>query len=149
MSDNVIIPQNSQAERAVIGACLLSTATLGLVSEILKPEDFYDVNNKIAYEICLNLYLENKPVDLVTFQDVAIKRGDFDRLGGQPFLAELVNDVTVIANAGYHAELVRETALRRKLLDAGNKISALSAKTDEIHEIIDEAEKIILDASSE
>lgn len=144
------IPSNPQAERAVIGACLLSAEALGTVSEILKPEDFYDVNNKIAYEICLNLYLENKPVDLVTFQDAAINKGDFDRLGGQPFLAELVSDVTVIANAGYHAELVKGASLRRKVFEAGNKISALSAKTDiETHEIIDEAEKIILDASNE
>lgn len=149
MSNNAIIPQNSQAERAVIGACLLSIEALGIVSEILKPEDFYDVNNKIAYEICLNLYLENKPVDFVTFQDTAIKRGDFDRLGGQPFLAELVSDVTVITNAGYHAELVKGASLRRKMFEAGNKISALSAKGDiETHEIIDEAEKIILDASN-
>lgn len=150
MPDNVIIPQNPQAERAVIGACLLSAEALGIVSEILKPEDFHDINNKIAYEICLNLYLKNKPVDLVTFQDAAINRGDFDRLGGQPFLAELVNDAAVIANAGYYAELVKNASLRRKIFEAGNKILAISVKSDiEAHEIIDEAEKIILDASNE
>ena len=145
---NNAIPQNPQAERAVIGACLLSSEALGIVSEILKPEDFYDINNKIAYELCLNLYLENKPVDLVTFQDSAKNRGEFDKLGGQPFLAELVSDVTVIAHAGYHAELVKDAALRRKMLEAGNQIAALSVKPD-IESIVDEAEKIILDASGE
>ncbi|MBR0094239.1 MAG: replicative DNA helicase [Synergistaceae bacterium] len=150
MQNNAIIPQNPQAERAVIGACLLSADALGDVSEILKPEDFYDINNKIAYEICVNLYSDNKPVDLVTFQDAAISRGEFERLGGQPFLAELVSDVTVIANAGYHAELVKAAALRRKLLNAGNQIIALAVNAEvDNNSVVDEAEKIILDASGD
>ena len=143
------IPQNLQAERAVIGACLVSAEALGTVSEMLKPEDFHDLNNKAVYEICLNMYLENKPIDLVTFQNEAMKRGVFERIGGQPFLAELVGDEMLPANAGYYAEIVRDTATRRRMIDAGQKISALGMKADvEANELIGEAEKIILDASS-
>ena len=54
MTDNT--PRNDKAERAVIGACLLSRDALGRVSEILKPEDFYDVSNRMSYEICLSMY---------------------------------------------------------------------------------------------
>lgn len=144
------IPQNLQAERAVIGACLLSVDALGTVSEILKPEDFHDVNNKAVYEICLSMYLADKPIDLVTFQNEAVNRGVFERIGGQPFLAELVSDTMVIANAGYYAEIVQGTALRRRVIEAGQKISALGTKSDiEAGEIVSEAEKIILDASAE
>ena len=148
MSDN--IPQNLQAERAVIGACLLSSDALGIVSEILKPDDFYDFNNKTVYDICLNMYLQNKPIDLVTFQDEAMNRNVFDRIGGQPFLLELVSDVMTTANAGYYAEIVQSMALRRRVINAGQKIMTLGAKNDiEANEIVSEAEKIILDASSE
>ena len=144
------IPQNLQAERAVIGACLLSVDALGTVSEMLKPEDFHDMNNKAVYEICLSMYLANKPIDLVTFQSEAVSRGIFERIGGQPFLAELVSDTMVISNAGYYAEIVQGTALRRRVIDAGQKISALGVKPDiEAGEIVSEAEKIILDASAE
>ncbi len=144
------IPQNLQAERAVIGACLLSVDALGTVSEILKPEDFHDMNNKAVYEICLSMYLANKPIDLVTFQSEAVSRGIFERIGGQPFLAELVSDTMVISNAGYYAEIVQGTALRRRVIEAGQKISALGTKPDiETGEIVSEAEKIILDASAE
>ena len=144
------IPTNPQAERAVIGACLLSADALGTVSEILKPEDFHDVNNKSVYEICLSMYLANKPIDLVTFQSEAISRGIFERIGGQPFLAELVSDTMEIANAGYYAEIVQGTALRRRVIEAGQKISALGVKNDiAAGEIVSEAEKIILDASAE
>ncbi|MBQ7544901.1 MAG: replicative DNA helicase [Synergistaceae bacterium] len=149
MSSNTI-PQNLQAERAVLGACLLSAAALGTVSEILKPEDFSDMNNKAVYEVCLSMYLENKPIDLVTFQSEAVSRGIFERIGGQPFLAELVNDTMVTANAEYYAEIVQGTAARRRIIKAGQDISALGMKNDaEPGEIVSEAEKILLDASAE
>ena len=143
------IPQNLQAERAVIGACLVSSDALGIVSELLKPEDFYDPSNKAVYEICLSMYQSSKPIDLVTFQNEAMSRNIFERIGGQPFLAELVGDDMLPANAGYYAEIVRDTATRRRVISAGQKIMTLGAKTDiEASEIVSEAEKIILDASA-
>ncbi len=143
------IPANTQAERAAVGACLLSTEALGVVSEILSPEDFYDANNKIVYEICLSMYHDGKPVDLVTFQSEAINRNVFERIGGQPFLAELVSDTMAAANAGYYAEIVKTLAIRRGFVEAGPKISALGMKSDLTpDEIVSEAEKVILGASS-
>ena len=149
MPDNMI-PKNLQAEHAVAGACLLSPDALGTVSEILKPEDFYDDNSRIVYAVCLDMSLDNKPIDLVTFQDEAIKRNVFDRIGGQPFLAELVSDTMIVLNAGYYAEIVRGLALRRRIITAGQKITLLgiSGKVSD-DEIVGEAEKIILDASTE
>lgn len=146
----VSIPQNLQAERAVIGACLLSSDALGTVSELLKPEDFHDASNRTVYEICLAMYSAGKPIDMVTFQAEATSREVFDRLGGQPFLAELVSDDMLPANAGYYAGIVRNTAIRRRMIDAGQKITALAVKPDvEAGELVGEAEKILLDASAE
>ena len=150
MASNQAMPNNLQAERAVLGACLLSIDELGRVSEILKPEDFYDANNKIAYETCLDMYLENKPIDIVTFANEAQSKGQLERLGGQPFIAELVNDVTATANAFYHAQLVKHAALRRRLIDAGNKIAALATNDDVAKsDLMSEAEKILLEVSME
>ena len=150
MASNQAMPNNLQAERAVLGACLLSIDELGRVSEILKPEDFYDANNKIAYETCLDMYLENKPIDIVTFANEAQSKGQLERLGGQPFIAELVNDVTATANAFYHAQLVKHAALRRRLIDAGNKIAALATNDDVAKsDLMSEAEKILLEVSTE
>ncbi len=150
MASNQAMPNNLQAERAVLGACLLSIDELGRVSEILKPEDFYDANNKIAYETCLDMYLENKPIDIVTFANEAQSKGQLERLGGQPFIAELVNDVTATANAFYHAQMVKHAALRRRLIDAGNKIAALATNDDVAKsDLMSEAEKILLEVSME
>lgn len=116
----------------------------------LTPEEFYDVNNKIVYEICLSMYLENKPIDLVTFQSEATSRNVFERIGGQPFLAELVGDDMLPAHAGYYAGLVKDTAVHRRVCEAGQKIYALGMKPDvDAREIISEAEKIILNTSAE
>ena len=148
MSDK-IIPQNLQAERAVSGACLLSPDAIGTVSEILKPEDFYDLSSRTVYEICLNMYVEDKPIDLVTFQNEAMNRNVFERIGGQPFLAELVGDEMLPSHAGYYAEIVKSTSLRRGMIEAGHKISALGMNSViSSSELVSEAEKIILDASS-
>ena len=142
------LPNNPEAERAVLGAAILSKESLGNVIEILKPEDFFDTNNKIAFEILVSMYMSDKPVDFVTVSEEFKTRGVFDRLGGQPFLAELTNDLTVMANVTYHAEIVREHSIRRKLIEAGNRIITLAYQNDKTtNEIISEIEKLIFDAS--
>ena len=144
------IPSNPQAERAVLGACLMSSEALGEVSEILRPEDFHDVNHREVYKICLKMYQEGQPIDLVTFREEAVSRGIFDRIGGEVLLSELFSDAMMTSNAGYYAKIVQTTGLRRRMIEAGQKISALGTKSDiEAGEIVSEAEKIILEASSE
>lgn len=143
-----IPPRNTEAERAVLGACLLSKDALGSAIEILKPDDFYDINNKTAYEIMLAMYSSDKPVDFVTFSNELKNREVFDRLGGQPFLAELVGNITTIANVSFHAGIVREYSMKRRLIEAGNKIIDLAYKNDiDSKTIINEAEKIIFEAA--
>ena len=142
------LPHNSEAERAVLGACILSPEALGVAVELLKPEDFYDSSNRTLYKVLMQLSISDKPADIITISDLLKAEGMFDRLGGQPFLAELINEVTTTANIIYHAEIVREYSIRRKLFNAGNKIIALSLNLGlSIRQIIDEAEKLIFEAS--
>lgn len=148
--DYRLFPHNTEAERAVLGACLLSEVSLSDVVEILKPDDFYDINNKMAYEAMLEMYNADKKVDLVTFSEAMKVKGIFDRLGGQPFLADLVSDITITANAVYHAEIVKEHAVRRNFIDAGTKITSLAMMNNvTASELISRAEKMILDSSLE
>ena len=141
-------PHSPEAERAVLGASMLSKEALGSAIEILKPDDFYDINNKIAYEILMGMYLSDKPIDLVTLSEEMKARGVFERLGGQPFLAELNSDVTVTANVAYHAEIVRERAIRRRLIEAGRQIISLAYQSYKTtREIVGEIEKLIFEAA--
>ncbi|MBQ7152273.1 MAG: replicative DNA helicase [Synergistaceae bacterium] len=141
-------PSNPEAERAVIGAAILSKEALGSAIEILKPDDFADANNRMAFEVLLEMYSSNVAVDLVTFSEALKARGIFERLGGQPYFAELVSVLTTTANVGYHADIIREHAVRRRLIDAGEKIIALSQRTDKTtKDIIEEIERLIYEAS--
>ncbi|MBQ9420072.1 MAG: replicative DNA helicase [Synergistaceae bacterium] len=144
------IAANFLAERAVLGACLFSREKLADLSKILSPDDFYDMNNRIAYEIMLDMLEKDMPIDLVTFLEEAKKRGQYERLGGQPFVAELMMDISVIANTRYHANIMLEYSARRKLYDAGRVMSYHSADTGrEVADLIAEAEGAISAISRE
>ena len=147
MTDNT--PRNDKAERAVVGACLLSRDALGRVSEILKPEDFYDVSNRLSYEICLSMYGADRPVDIITFEAEAKNRGMYDRIGGQPYIAEVLSNEMVSLHAEYYAEIVRNVALHRRVIEAGYKISRLGMKLSvEGGELMGELERILLEATA-
>ena len=91
---NYTVPPNSpEAERAVIGACLVSREALGTAIEILRPDDFYSTNCRDIYETLSAMYLADKPADIVTVSEELQARGIFGRLGGQPFLAELTGGI--------------------------------------------------------
>ena len=144
------MPMDEHAERAVIGACLLSSEALGKVTELLTAEDFYDVSNRMSYEICLDMYALNRPVDLITFQSEAMSRGWFDRIGGQPYLAEVVGNDLVVLHAEYYAEIVRDMSVHRQIMEAGNKILRLGTKMNkEGGELMEEMEKIVLGVGQE
>lgn len=144
-----LLPISSpEAERSVVGSCILSPEALGTVSEMVKPEDIYDLNLRVLYKIIIEMYAAGKIVDIITVQDEAKKRNVFERIGGQPFIAEILNSVTTTAIVGSHAEIVQEKALRRRMEEAGKKIAKIARKPDIVSsEIVSKAEKAILDAS--
>ena len=144
----MIPPHSLEAERAVLGACLVSKEALGIAIEILKPSDFFDKSHRAAFEVLLSMYTSDKPADYVTFPDELQARGLFDRLGGNMFVNGLVNDVTTTDNTAYHAEIVRDRAIRRRLVTAGETISQLASSYDKsLADILEAAEKLIFEAA--
>ena len=143
-----VTTHSNDAERAVLGACLISANALGEVTERLRPEDFYNPDNRKVFETISAMLREGKPVDLVTVQIELNGRGELESLGGQAFFAELVRNVTTTATTGYHAEIVRDYALRRRMITASQNIARIAQKIEyDSAEIISEAEAEILKAS--
>ena len=139
-------PQNTGAERAVLGACLLEQEALGHAVEGLSPEDFYDLNHREAFEVMADMFGANRPVELVTFGEELTKRGLFDKLGGQPFFASMVAEVPTTANIEFHISIVREKSVRRRLIDAGNHIVRLGYAAEiENSMALDEAERAVFE----
>ena len=146
--DKYTLSNNTEAERSVLGACLLSAEAVGTATEILKAEDFYDPIHHHMYKLITELYMSGKPVDIVTVSNEMKSRGMDERMGGQPFLAQLMMSVTSTLTVHYHAEIVKDYALRRRMITAGDRISTLARKLDfSPSELVGEVEKEILKAS--
>ena len=143
-----ITPQSIESERALLGACIISKEALGNAIEILRPEDFYDPDNRKAYEVLTGMYLSDRPVDFVTVSDEFRNKGIFERLGGQSYIAQITSEVTTTANVGYYAGIIHERSVRRRLIEAGRQImESAYNNAKSTHEIIETAEKLLYEAA--
>ncbi|WP_286952648.1 MULTISPECIES: replicative DNA helicase [Aminobacterium] len=143
---NRVPPSSLEAERAVLGACLVDREALNMVMETLVPDDFYDLNHRLAFDIICDMAQRDKPVDALTFLEESTKRELVEKIGGQPFIAGLVNGVTTTANAEYYALIVKDKSIHRRLISAGNTIVHLGYSEErEVDEILEEAEKAVFE----
>jgi len=114
-------PQNLEAELGVLGAILLDNDVLHEVVPILKVEDFYRDNHQILYRVIRELYDLGKPIDTILLADELRRRDQYDKIGGDETLAEILK-VPHAANAKYHAQIVRQKAVVRELIESANEI---------------------------
>ena len=91
------------------------------------------------YDAIIDLYGRGEPADAVTVAAELQRRGELPRIGGAPYLHTLLANVPIAANAGYYAEIVREKAILRRLVDAGTKIVQIGyAGEGEVDDIVDQ-----------
>ena len=120
-----IPPFNLEAERSVLGSCLIDRDSLLTVIESLRTDDFYDPRHRTAFEVIASMAEQDCAVDSLTFREEIKKRGLEDRLGGLPFVAELMDAVTTTANVEYHVNIVRDKSVHRGLITVGSDISRM------------------------
>jgi replicative DNA helicase len=141
-------PHNREAEEAVLGSLLQDRDAVGDVVELLAAEDFYVVGHQILFKTLVELFDQGSGVDVTIVGDVLLKRGELDRVGGALELARLVERVPSSANVAYHAQIVRERALQRRLIDAARRIlEEARAGGRTIEQIVDSAEQVIFDVA--
>lgn len=115
-------PQDLDAEESILGGMMLSKDAIADVVETLRGEDFYKPANETIYDVILDLYARGEPADAVTVANALQKAGSLARVGGATYLHTLIASVPTAANAGYYAQIVRERAMLRKLVEAGTRI---------------------------
>lgn len=143
-----IPPQNIEAEQAVIGAIFLEPQSLVLVSEILIPEDFYRAAHQRIYHAMLQLSDKGEPVDLVTVTTELANAKILEEIGGVSYLSDLADSVPTAANVEYYARIVEEKALLRRLIRTATTIAQDGySRENEVDELLNEAEKKILEVS--
>ncbi|WP_424893455.1 replicative DNA helicase [Streptomyces sp. XH2] len=143
------LPHDHHAEQSVLGAMLLASQATAAqvideVSEILRgPEDFYRPAHETIYRTILDMYATSTGpahIDPVTVAAELTKRGEINKIGGAPYLHTLVQEVPTAANASYYAEIVREQAALRQVIQAGTRMVAQAyARTEDAERIVQDA----------
>ena len=145
----VVPPHDLDAERAVIGAMLVSEAAVSVVGETLAAEDFYSETHRVLYGAMMRLYAKGEPIDQLTLSDELKSVGEFDRVGGRQYVFRLVESVPTAANAARYAEIVRGKALLRAVIDAGGRIQQEAfAEPEDVTQALDAAEQLIYGVSN-
>ncbi len=134
-------PQDVAAEQGVLGGMLLSKDAIADVVEVLKTTDFYRPAHSTVYETITELYSKGEPADTVSVAAEMHRQGLLEKVGGAPYLHTLVATVPTAANAGYYAGIVAEKAVRRRLVEAGMRVTQLGYnEAAEVEEAVDRAQ---------
>ena len=138
------VPPNSvEAEQSLVGGLMLNKAAWDKVADVVTAEDFYRNDHRIIFTAIAQLVEDGNPCDVVTVSEFLEQRNDLDKAGGLEYLAALANETPGAANARAYANIVRERAMLRSLINAGNEISGNAFATDgrSASDLVDEAER--------
>src|SRR5918911_1479898 len=120
-----------------------------LVAERLAAEDFYSEVHRIIYGAMMRLYSRGEPIDQLTLTNELRSVNEFERIGGRPYVFQIVESVPTAANAGRYADIVRGKALLRAVIDVGSRITEDAFREPEnVSEALDSAEQLIYGVSN-
>src|SRR5260221_8518137 len=88
------LPQNTEAERSILGAILLDNNALNATLEKLKPEDFFHDHHRRIYQQMTTLGETQQAIDLVTLTDQLHRAGELESSGGHAYISQLMDGVT-------------------------------------------------------
>lgn len=143
-----IPPQNLEAEQAVLGGMLIEREAISKVAEFLHSEDFYREAHRLIFGAMQELFNKNEPVDLVTVTEYLRKSDKLENAGGIAYITSLANSVPTAANIIYHGKIVEEKSLLRQLINSATNIAGMGYEaSEEVANILDKAEKMILEVS--
>jgi replicative DNA helicase len=137
-----IPPHSIEAEQSVLGGLLLDNAAFDKIADLVAEGDFYRDEHKRIYRQISKLLARGKPVDVVTVAESLDAAGESADTGGLAYLGELAANTPTAANIRRYAEIVRERAILRQLVTAGDEIagSALNPLGRDPKQLLDEAE---------
>lgn len=123
-------PYDIAAERAVVGAMMLSAAAAAECLSALTPADFARPAHQVTFGAIRALIRDGSPADPVTVFAWLTEAGELRNAGGAPYLHTLIASVPTAANAGYYARIVRDKAVRRRIGESCRTIANLARAED-------------------
>jgi len=142
------LPQNVEAEEAVLGSLLIDPDAILHVSAFLLAGDFFVQRHKLIYQAILGLHERGEPADLVTLTDELERREQLSTVGGAAFLTSLINATPTSIHVEYYGRIVERTAILRRLIDAAGQITRMAYQdVDDVDEVVDQAESLVFSVS--
>ena len=143
-----IVPHSREAEEAVIGSVLINPEAYYDVAQFLAAEDFHIHRLRWIWDAYTHLHEQRIPIDLLTVTEELDKQGHLAEVGGPAYLTQLLNNTPTSLHAEAYGKLVQQASIRRRLLEAANKIARTAYQEDlSVETAIDEAEKAVFSAS--
>ena len=140
-------PHSNEAEQSLLGGLMLDEYAWDKIADKLAPADFYQPQHRIIFEVMADLANTNKPLDIVTLSGALSTRAILDRVGGNPYLTELVDATLGTSNLETYAEIVKERSTLRQLIRAANDITDIAFLPEgrSSAEVLDEAEQRVFE----
>jgi replicative DNA helicase len=142
-----LLPQNVEAETAVLGSLLIDPDAIMQVADYLKPDDFYRDAHRVIFQAALELYEDRAPADLITLTDELARRNKLEEIGGASYVSSLANQVPTSANVDFYGHIVERTAILRRLIHAAGQIAAVAYDEPDATTALDQAERLIFNIS--
>ncbi|MBQ8185067.1 MAG: replicative DNA helicase [Lachnospiraceae bacterium] len=141
-----VMPHSVEAEQSVIGAMIMDREAIMIASEIITSEDFYQKQYAVVFEAMVELFNEDKPVDLVTLQDRLRAKDVPAEISSMEFVRDLLERVPTSANVKYYANMVAAYSTKRKLIRLNDEISNMCYEgTEPLETVLEQTEKKIFD----
>ena len=139
-------PQNIDAEAALLSAVLVDNQVLNEIVDSVSAPDFYKSAHRVVYNGMIELSKNDEPIDLVTLAEWLRKKKKLQKAGGGAYLSKLIEQVPAAVNAVHYADIVREKAVLRFLIEHANAIvKRCQDETGNSREVIDYVERSLLE----
>ena len=143
-----IQPQARELEVAVLGALMLEKDAYSIVSEILKPECFYEKAHEKIFSAIVDLAVSQRPVDMLTVTEQLRRRGELEEVGGPVYIAQLTSQVASSAHIEYHARIIAQKYLARELISFAAQVeNSAFDETIDVDDLMQEAEGKLFEIS--
>ena len=141
-------PQSVETERTVLGALMIDKDAFTVVSEILRPETFYEPRNQKVFAAIQTLSIKEQPVDLVTVTEQLKRDGTLEEVGGQMYIYELTANVASAAHVEFHARILAQKFLARQLIHFASIVETNAFdESNDIELVMQEAEGKLFELS--
>jgi replicative DNA helicase len=118
-----IPPNNTDAERAVLGSCLLERDAFLIAAESVRPGDFYDPRHSMIFDAMMELAKRDRAIDQLTLSEELSARTQLERVGGVAYITLMADAVATTANIEHYCAIVRDKSIHRELINAGSDIA--------------------------